>query len=372
VFVVDLDASLAAEGPSRRLTKEAVFRITGLAWSRDGRSVIYDTEAVPFVHYLWRVGADGGYPPERMEVAGVGARLPATVPSRDRLVFTRDLDDIDIYRFQVGRSPEPVVASSGLPDGGAQYSPDGRRIAFASARSGDAVEIWVANADGSGEQQLTYRHRPFGGNPRWSPDGRRIAFDSQDADGHWHIWIVAADGGAPQRVTTDTADENVPTWSRDGRWVYFAVKSRETQDIWKVSSQGGVKQRVTQGGSALFACESADGKSLLYQATTGDQSPLLALPLAGGAARQLVACVKSTAFAEGPQGIYFLGCDPGPSPRVHLRDRVTGKDELLGTLEQLEPGWPVLGLGVSPDGTSILYAKDVREGGDLMLIENFR
>ena len=128
VFVVDLDASLAAEGSSRRLTKEAVFRISGLAWSRDGRSVIYDTEASPFVTYLWRVGADGDHPPERMDVAGVGAWLPATVPSRDRLAFTRSLFDSDIYRFQVGRSPEPVVASSGLPDGGAQVlarrSPD--------------------------------------------------------------------------------------------------------------------------------------------------------------------------------------------------------------------------------------------------------
>jgi hypothetical protein len=57
---------------------------------------------------------------------------------------------------------------------------------------------------------------------------------------------------------------------------------------------------------------------------------------------------------------------------VHLRNRVTGKDEVLGTLEQLELGWPVMGLGVSPDGTSILYAKRVRDGGDLMLIENFK
>ena len=66
----------------------------------------------------------------------------------DRLAFTRKFHDEDIYRFEPGRSAQPVAPSS-LFDGMPQFSPDGRRIAFCSLRSGNAMEVWVANADGS-------------------------------------------------------------------------------------------------------------------------------------------------------------------------------------------------------------------------------
>jgi dipeptidyl aminopeptidase/acylaminoacyl peptidase len=50
-------------------------------------------------------------------------------------------------------------------------------------------------------------------------DGRRVAFDSQAENGRWDLWTIDADGGVPQRLTRDPADENVPRWSRDGRWI---------------------------------------------------------------------------------------------------------------------------------------------------------
>jgi TolB protein len=56
------------------------------------------------------------------------------------------------------------------------WSPDGRRIAFASERDGNA-EIYVVNADGTGQRNLT-RDPGYEGDPAWSPDGRKIAFTS--------------------------------------------------------------------------------------------------------------------------------------------------------------------------------------------------
>ena len=62
------------------------------------------------------------------------------------------------------------------------WSPDGRRIAFASTRDDPDPndnfiysKIYVMNADGSGQTRLTYTS-PFDYAPSWSPDGRRIAF----------------------------------------------------------------------------------------------------------------------------------------------------------------------------------------------------
>src|SRR6266480_5707461 len=75
----------------------------------------------------------------------------------------------------------------------AQFSPDGRRIAFVSLRSGNP-EIWVCNSDGSNAVQLTSFGGPFVTTPRWSPDGERIAFDS-NAAGEFDIHVVGANGG---------------------------------------------------------------------------------------------------------------------------------------------------------------------------------
>ncbi len=102
--------------------------------------------------------------------AGVGAMEPATVLSRDRVAFTRSFFDVDIYRLQPGRPPEPVVAGS-FADFQPQFSPDGRRIAFGTARAGEVSEIWVAAADGSRARQPTDGPGRFllslsGGSPR--------------------------------------------------------------------------------------------------------------------------------------------------------------------------------------------------------------
>jgi WD40-like Beta Propeller Repeat len=179
------------------------------------------------------------------------------------------------------------------------------------------------------------------------------------------------DAGTEQRLTTDPGDQNVPYWSRDGRWIYFSADHGTGRDIWRVPAAGGPSQPVTRGGSGDFACESPDGQSLLYQPTHTD-SPLLALPLTGGVARRLVDCVKPGAFGAGPEAVYYVACDPGPDPELHVINPATGRDKPLGRLEKYEQQFGPLGLAVSPDGVSVLYPRRIRDSFDLMVIENFR
>jgi Tol biopolymer transport system component len=244
------------------------------------------------------------------------------------------------------------------------FSPDGRRITFSSQRSGEQ-EIWLAAADMSNPMQLTHGPGIAQGTPRWSPDGQRIAFDSAAEDGKWDIWTIDADGGSPRRLTVDPGNAQMPSWSRDGRWIYFRSYRAGSEEIWRIPATGGSEDRVTHGGGNL-AYESADGKTLFFTRALANV-PLFALPLAGGPERRILECVPLKGFAVGPGGVYHFGCtaDPRAAP-LYLLDPATGRERLLGKLEQ------GIGLTVSPDGKTILYEKVENQGSDLMMIENFR
>jgi WD40 repeat protein len=95
---------------------------------------------------------------------------------------------------------------------------------------------------------------------------------------------------------------------------------------------------------------------------------MLALP--GGEPRELIACVRNSAFGVGPRGVYYVPCDPGADRPLRVLDLTTGRDERLGTLDGMKDR--PLGLSVSPDGKTVAYPKQVLSRADLMLIENFR
>ena len=119
----------------------------------------------------------------------------------------------------------------------------------------------------------------------------------------------------------------------------------------------------------MFGVELFDGSHFLYQTESG---ALIEAPLEGGGARQLVKCAIREAFAAGPRGIYYAGCEPRSDPPVYLLNPATGTERLLGHLEKLTQSVPIAGLGVSPDGTRVLYTREVSNGADLMMIDNFR
>ena len=310
VSVLELGADYTPAAPPRPLANARQNR--SIAWSRDGASVVYDTNTRGRWE-LWRKSVDGGAEPERLEMPGDHSRHPAIAPAGDRLAFERASQGLSIYKLRARGEPEPVLVSPAW-DYNPQFSPDGRRIAFSSGRSGDVEEIWLASADGSGARQLTHGPGTRQTLPAWSPDGLHIAFESIGANARADIWVIPADGGVPRQVTTDPGEENAPVWSRDGRRIYFlsdrnAAGQRGGRDTWQVPSEGGPSTPVTQGGSSPVVFESVDGKALIYQSrvvyespdgtsypTFGD-GPLLAVPIAGGTPRQVLPCVRFLSWA---------------------------------------------------------------------------
>jgi len=358
--VAALDSELRPTGEARRLTREPVNGAVGLAWARDGRSLVYDG--------LWRIAADGRTPPERLEVA-TGGRFPSSSAGRGRLAFVRPVGDTDIHDLPLGGAPTPVVQST-FPELQPQYSPDGRRIAFTSGRSGSGQEIWIADADGRNLARLTRGWGRGQGWPGWAPDGRSIVFDSIAEDGNRDVWTIGADGAGLRRITQDPAHDIVPSWSRDGRFLYFASNRSGRFEVWRVRAGGGTEEQVTQEGG-IFPLESVDGRTLYYLKRPGD-GPLIGRATAGGGERTVLPCVMAFGYAVAPRGIVHTDCeDPGAlgSPERVFRywDAVTRQDRRVASVAA-----DVIGnLSVHPDGRSIVYGGG-RLTSDLMMIENFR
>ena len=379
VNIVDVDRSFTPASAARTLTSQPVLP-AGTAWSRDGKSILFVGEGSSSWN-LWRLWIDGTREPETIELAGGHVEHPATAASRDRLVFSHYDWEMHLYRFAPGKPLERFAASSSF-EADPHFSPDGGHIAFNSGRSGK-VAIWVAAADGSDPRQLTSTSRGWGwqGGPRWSPDGRTIAFCAYDPDERVHVWTIPAEGGTPRLITKPTGEQTMPTWSRDGKWVYFS-EAREGSagawlggpgaEIWRVPATGGAAEQLTRTGTGFLAYETADGANLMYQPTYGD-SPLLMMPLKGGGSpRRLVECVRSASFVPVGTTVIYVACDAGTSPPLRSIDTVSGRDRLLGTLEHSPPDQIGSNLAVSPDRKTILFTGLMRRGADLMLIENFQ
>ena len=368
VRVIDVDDGAAPTTEARTLATPPP-EPTGVAWSRDGQSILF-TGGAPGPVRLWRLRVDGTRPPERVEIASEWAGYPATAASRDRLVFSQFRWDSHLYRFNAGLQAEPVAASSSF-ETDPNLSPDGRRLAFGSGRSGH-VAIWVAAADGSDARQLTHNTQRWPGSPAWSPDGRWIAFDSSEVGDEVHIWTIDAEGGTPSQITNGPGSQTVPRWSRDGQWIYFSNHHNGVRNIWRVRPAGGQPEQVTRTGSGFVGYEFGDGKSLLYQPANGD-SALLLKDLTGTAApKTLVDCVRSSAFVPAGRQVVYVACDPGSRPPLRMLDPGTGRDRLLGPLEHFYRGSSHVNLAASEDGSTIVFKGSLRRGSDLILIENFR
>jgi Tol biopolymer transport system component len=248
-----------------------------------------------------------------------------------------------------------------------QFSPDGKRIAFVSDRSGKA-EIWACDSDGSNSIQLTSFRGPSVTTPRWSPDGRYIAFDS-DAEGEYDIWMIGANGGKSQRMTTDPANDGNPSWSHDGQWIYFDSARTGEQQVWKIPASGGEAIQVTRDGG-FAPLESRDGKFLYYVKSLADTS-LWKIPIEGGRGTKVLEGVHDyldLAIVE--RGVVFVPTrDPAS---LQFFSFATNKIRPLANFDRPIALGAVGGLSVSPDGRWILCTHFEQAGSELMLVENFR
>src|SRR5262245_8107430 len=362
----------ATGGEPKRLTFDK-RSIKGLAWTPDGNEIIFASERGG-LSSLWRISVSGGKP-KPVERVGPNAFYPVISSRGNRLAYMQSTDDSNVWRIDLTRpvvqqqAPVRLLAST-LNDNSPQYSPDGKRIVFASTRS-TGYEIWVSDSDGARPTQLTTTGGALTGTPRWSPDGRSIAYDSRP-QGNADIYIVSAGGGTPRRFTTESSEEVLPSWSRDGRWVYFCSNRSGSREIWKAPIEGGPMTQVTkEGGFEGF--ESADGKFFYFTKRSWD-AELWRVPVSGGEEVSVLGPGKYISrrnWALIDRGVYFSVAETPARQVIEFFSFDTRKVSHVFTPEkQLAGATP--GLSVSQDGRWLLYTQVDQRGSDIMLLENFR
>ena len=278
-----------------------------------------------------------------------GAKADGLIGSEEKSAGNRELPSADVPRLRTvsEKSASPMlrtVVADDSGNAGPQFSPDGKRIAYMSNRTGP-WQIWVSGTNGLNQRQVSFTESA--GTPRWSPDGRSIAFDAP-YDGETRIFVIKVDGNERARPIVKGL---VPSFSRDGKWIYFASDQSGDWQVWKVPVSGGGEgqptevQVTTNGGFA--ALESADGY-VYYSKSRYPQPEICRVPVTGGAEACVLQHLRPRTWASWAvtrEGIVFAEDLPNGKPTLSLYDPAKRQVRDLVSLRSA-PFW----VGASADG----------------------
>jgi Tol biopolymer transport system component len=368
IGVNDLYLWPASGGKGQRITRvEGDF--TGMTWSADGASLIYAANGD-----LWRVNL-ASHAVDKL-VTGPDAQLPATSRGGHRLAYTIETaHNVNVWQVPLlvenrAAGPPVKLLSSSKTHGRASFSPDGRRLAFESTRSG-TTEVWTSDADGSNATPLTAFGGPWTGHPAWSPDGRQIAFESK-AEGRTAIYIVSSEGGPYRRLATGLNESSEPTWSIDGRWLYFNGGT----NLFKVPVEGGASTALTRGHGSSPRMSLLHPSRIYYSRIYRTDNDVICSVSAAGGDEQCLSGLPpvrpefSDSWELARSGVYFVNTT-SPRPGIDFFEFASAR--IVRVLEIAGGPVPWGGrLALSPDGRRLLYPQLDALASDIMLVENVR
>lgn len=264
LFVVNLHTGERRIVPSPRWQW-----VQSIAWTRDRSALaVIGQEQDSSFQQIWYVPYRAG------EVRRIGNDLDNYVgisltDANTEMVSVQVQTASNIYVANRGDITQPVQVT---PGSGRYFDlswmPDGR-ILYASDSTGSA-DLWIMNADGSGEHQITFgTGRNYA--PVVSPDGKVVAFHT-NRSGNWHIWRAEVDGSNPRPLTASARDGNWPQFSTDGRFVFFhQTDAQGGFNIWKVAAAGGSATLFTKALTMHPAVSPVDGKVAAWYSENADR-----------------------------------------------------------------------------------------------------
>jgi serine/threonine protein kinase len=337
-------------------------------WTADGRGLLL-IEGVPSSNGgVVRLHADGSAATGKLAGLEYAGSL-AVAPAGGRLAFHRVGVDVDLWRIDLqDPTASGRVAPSTLWEEGADYSPDGRRLAFSSNRSG-AREIWVADVNGDHALQLTTFGGPVPGWARFSPDGRSIVFDGRP-NGNADVCIVPAGGGPVRQLTTTPGEDARPAWAPDGKTIYFSSNRTGRNEIWRMNADGSQPVQVTTTGAGTVEV-SPDGQWIYYQGLTRPLVVHRARPDGSEASVVAEGDIRIGMFRPTAHALFYV-TNPPQGQRTFVLRELNLANRTTRDVATLDFAPITVGLAIAPDGRAVVITRSDRNGSDLLLVNGFR
>ena len=231
--------------------------------SPNGTKVVFVRDFATANEELWVVNIDGtGL--VNVSNGPTDDQNPSWSPDSKRIAFASDRDgDLEIFVANADGSGTPTkLTDNSASDNFPEWSPDGSRILFTSLRNGNP-EIYSMNADGSGQVNLS-NHALTDDHAQWSPDGSQIVFEST-RDGNSEIYRMNADGTAQTRLTDDAADDRIPSFAPASAIIAFVSNRDGDYDVYRMNLDGSTVVNMSDDvGLNLQYSWSRNGRFVVY------------------------------------------------------------------------------------------------------------
>jgi Tol biopolymer transport system component len=246
----------------------------------------------------------------RREGQGAGARAaapflninPSWSPDGTRLVFESSRHgNVEIYVINADGTGERRLTRSGsdIANTHPSWSPDGATIVFDSNRGG-AWNLYTVRPDGTGERRLTTAAggvtENYARHPEWSPNGRLIAFDS-DRDGNGEFYVIRPDGTGLSRVTESPVNESHPLWTPRGELVVVRTQDGN-RSLWAVDPESRDQRRIFDDPSRYYGGLniSPNGRRFVYSSSAEGTPRLFVAPMDGSGPARPITPTGATSY----------------------------------------------------------------------------
>ena len=234
------------------------------------------------------------------------------------------------------------------------------RVAFSSSRAGGNPEIYTMNADGSDVVRLT-NNTATDQHPRFSPDGRRIIFSSNRNNSRYEIYVMDADGSNVVRITNIAGDNLQPSYSADGTRITFVSKRISAREnIFIMNSDGSNQVQLTSVFPRQAFNPSFDptGTRILfdksYTVSGTTYRDIFTMDTTGNNVEQLTQEVIGSniapSYSRDGSKISFTSSRNGGIPHVYTMNANGSNQSRLTTLADQESS-----PSFSPDGARVIF-----------------